>query len=526
MIFDLERDPVSNNGVYDVCIIGAGAAGITLAVELRRKGKRVLLLEGGGLRYETRTQKLYAGDTEGLVHSGLTNTRFRILGGTTFQWGGQVLEIDEHVFGARPWVPGGQWPFPKSELAPYYRRAISVEGLGRSLQDTDEIWQALDCAKPEFGDGFYSAFSYWCPVTDFSSLYAKELRQDADLSVYIHANALEFKFGDDGESAVAIHCAALNDKKAVFFAHHFVLCMGAVETSRFLLQPPSATNLAPWRDNPLIGCHFQDHLCANVATIANCAFEPAGAYFDYRSAHGMRYHPKMKLSPQVQERDGLLDICGTVVPTTKGGRDDLAVAFETFRFLRTRQYDRLTLFRLMHFAFNLPRLVWHKIPFSRQALGPANKAKQVLRLVLHVEQSPLSESRVVLVPKRDAFNQQCAKVYWRTSGQELHTVRHYIRMLSETFANRGLGIVQADPGVMDDDEVLAASFRDSSHHIGGTRMATSVADGVVDESLRIFNTRNVYICSSSVFPSAGFANPTHTIISLAIRLADHLAELI
>jgi choline dehydrogenase-like flavoprotein len=90
------------------------------------------------------------------------------------------------------------------------------------------------------------------------------------------------------------------------------------------------------------------------------------------------------------------------------------------------------------------------------------------------------------------------------------------------FQRNGLGEVVPIPALYADDKAITSTFRDNFHHIGGTRMATSEELGVVDSDLLLFGTRNAYVCSTSVFPSAGFPNPTHTLIALALRLSDHL----
>ena len=123
---------------------------------------------------------------------------------------------------------------------------------------------------------------------------------------------------------------------------------------------------------------------------------------------------------------------------------------------------------------------------------------------------------------RDALGMFRAKVEWRTSEQEIRTIRKYFELVSEVFQRNNLGRLVANPAPYADDEEFASTFRDNFHHIGGTRMAASEDLGVVDPNLRIFGTNNAYVCSSSVFPSAGFANPTHTVLALAFRLADHL----
>jgi len=522
MIFDLEKATAPDaSAPYDVCIVGAGAAGISLAIELRSRGQSVLLLEGGGLNFEGRSQAVYNGETEGLPFKGLTEARFRALGGTTTQWGGQILEIDNHVFEERPGVPGCAWPFSKSELERYYPRAIELEGLTGSLTDADAVWQALGLSKIDFGDALISGFSQWCPNPDFSKLHGKTLRGDEDLAVYLHANVTEIMFANDSRTASHVACRTLRGKKSSFSAKSFVLCMGGIEVSRFLLQPPTQTHPAYWYGNKFIGKSFQDHISAFVATITECTLDPPDKYFDFQSVSGHRYHPKIKLKPEIQAKLSVLDICGTVASTTNG-RDDLAVAFETYRLIRTRRYGQLGPRRLAHFAVNLPKLLWHKIPFARSVIG-AGSHKRILRLCVHVEQSPFSESHIGLSNSRDELGLLRARLAWRASDLELHTIRTFVDLAQQAFTKNNLGNVVPDPGVMRDDLVLQAAYRESSHHMGGTRMAESVDQGVVDPNLKLFGADNVYVCSSSVFPSAGFANPTHTIIALAVRLAEHLS---
>lgn len=69
-------------------------------------------------------------------------------------------------------------------------------------------------------------------------------------------------------------------------------------------------------------------------------------------------------------------------------------------------------------------------------------------------------------------------------------------------------------------------LRDASHHLGGIRMGLNPEDSVVDANLKIFSTRNIYVCGGGVFPSSGSINPTLTIVALALRLSCHLQELI
>ena len=144
MIHDLIKETTPSGLTADVCIVGAGAAGITLAVEFARKGKRVLLLEGGGALREDSSQSLYDSEIAGLAHRGIHTGRIRVKGGTTVRWGGQILELEAHDFTQHPGIPGSGWPFPKTELTPFYERALALEGLARVERSDAAVWRDLD----------------------------------------------------------------------------------------------------------------------------------------------------------------------------------------------------------------------------------------------------------------------------------------------------------------------------------------------------------------------------------------------
>jgi choline dehydrogenase-like flavoprotein len=147
-----------------------------------------------------------------------------------------------------------------------------------------------------------------------------------------------------------------------------------------------------------------------------------------------------------------------------------------------------------------------------------------LKLSVHCEQAPLSESRITLSDKRDALGLFQARIDWRVSAQEIETVRRFVEVAQRAFARHGLARIVPDPDLFEDDRIVK-KFSDFFHHMGGTRMARSASEGVVDPDLRLFGTRNAYVCSVSVFPSSGFTSPTHTLLALAVRLAWHLKDL-
>jgi choline dehydrogenase-like flavoprotein len=521
LILDLEN----GNGSaapsdFEVCVIGAGAAGVTLATDLARRGIRTLLLEAGGRKYEARSQNLYVGETgDELTYNGLYDGRFRILGGSTTQWAGQILEIDDFIFRDRPWVRGSGWPFAKSELVSYYKRAADQAGLAGAPRNAEEIWRLLGLQQPLFGPDLQSAFSDFSLKTNFAELYGGAIESDPNLTAYLHANACEFVVGDDGTTISGVSCRTFGGYQAIFRAGFIVLCAGGIESCRFLLQPNADGTVTPWNRRGMVGRHFQDHLLCYAADVESAKLPDI--YLDFFAVNGYRFQQKMKLAAEAQKRLHTLDIAGFITYFT-GGYDDMSKAYETVRWIRTRRYEKLSVPRLAHLAANFHKLVWHKVPYSKslQPIGWSSRKK--LKLNVNCEQDPLSEGRITLSSQRDELGAFRAKVDWRSSEQELHTVRKYVDVVREMFERNGLGRIIPVPSLYSNRSEYLSTIRDSFHHIGGTRMATSEANGVVDPDLKIFGTSNGYVCSTSVFPCAGFANPTHTLIALALRLSDHL----
>ena len=265
MIYDLEREGTLPEFDADVCVVGAGAAGIVLAGELVRRGRRVLLLESGGAVIEPAAQELNACSYTGQPHQGANIGRFRALGGTTTTWGGQVLELTEEDFEVRAWVPGSGWPFPKRELQPYYERALLAEGLASVVRKDDEVWHRMKTDAPAPGSEMETYFTRWCREPNFARLYG-ELLQSPNLLVVLHATATAMLSSEDETRVAGFRCRS-EARELVFSAAQYVLCLGTIETVRFLLQPLPNARVAPWNVSGLLGKHFQSHIDYNTAKI-------------------------------------------------------------------------------------------------------------------------------------------------------------------------------------------------------------------------------------------------------------------
>ena len=179
MIIDFEKQSLPTDRTFDVCIVGAGAAGLTIANQMLQSGYSVLLLDGGGTsRWERRSQALNKTHLYGQPFAGAHSGRFRALGGTTSAWAGQVLELDDIDFRKRDWIAGSSWPIDKSELDRFYAQARELEGTSMLLHDDQEIWKRIEMQEPSLGDDLHISFSRYCPEKKFTRVFAALLSDE------------------------------------------------------------------------------------------------------------------------------------------------------------------------------------------------------------------------------------------------------------------------------------------------------------------------------------------------------------
>ncbi len=512
MIFDLLRDVPLATSSADICIVGAGAAGITLAVEFARRGKKVLLLEGGGAQREDSSQQIYDSEIAGLAHRGIHTGRIRVKGGTTVRWGGQILELDALDFTQRPGIPESGWPFPKAELASYYERALTLEGLAEVERSDAAVWRDLRLSFTQF-PALDAYLSRWCPEPNFSRLHDKTLATHPNLHLWLHASAVELLI--EGDTATGLRASTLTGIEAIFRAPRFVFCLGGIESSRFFLQPRPGG--LPWNRSNLLGRHFQDHIDCNAAAVTPLDRKQFHNLFDPIFDRGFKYLPKLRLLPALQAEHNTLNI-GSTMSFEDTGKARYQAKL-TIRNLMRGRFGEVTRDNLRHTAGHVPMLfrqAW-RYKVERRAFAPP-EVRIFLRV--HCEQEPTSRSSITLTDVRDALGLLRVRFDWKISERELATIREYVLIAQRSLA--GIARITPDPDLISGSPDFFARCDDSNHHMGGMRMSLSDSSGVVDPNLRLYGLGNTYICSSAVFPSSGFSNPTHTVLALALRLADHL----
>jgi choline dehydrogenase-like flavoprotein len=515
MLRDFEADHCALPSRADVCVMGAGAAGILLSTQLASAGLQVVLLEGGGLQQEAHSQEIYRSEITGLPHRGIHQGRFRTYGGTTTQWGGQILELNGSDFEKRPWIKGSGWPLRKADLDHYYQRALHFEGLQNVERADSAVWSRVGLKALESGllaPEFSVVCSRWCRERNFAKLQRRALTGSPNIAVVLHANVVGLILDGAGGSVTGIKVRSFSGREGVVKAERFVVCLGGIETVRLLLQPHEHAP-APWQRNGLLGRHFQDHIAVNGIGMTNIRLQPAHRYFGYLNIGGFRYQNKLQLSRSVQQAARTLGVAGTMSPFRRSheGRD-----------LASTRLRELVRHRRFPSAEDARRILPHGPALaarhvSRRLFGAKNGWKRA-SLTVHCEQSPESASKITLANERDALGMRRTKLRWSVSDDEIHSIRSFVKLVGAKFAR-----IEPPKGFFEDDGLVREMCEDSNHHMGGCRMSTSANAGIVDENLKLHGVTNCYLCSSAVFPSSGHSNPTHSVLALAMRLSDRLA---
>jgi choline dehydrogenase-like flavoprotein len=237
MLIDLEQATEDLRLEAEVCIVGAGAAGMTLARDLMKAGRDVCLLEAGGMDYENETQTLSAGRNIGSEYYDLDHSRLRFFGGTTNIWGGRSVPLDAIDFEKRDWVPHSGWPIKLDDLQEYYRIAHNSLELGDYDYEVGN-WQKLQLKPIDFDpEKITTRFWRFDHLEErFNSRRSDDMVAAANVKIVLHANTVGIQAAENASSVTHIDSESLNGKKLRVNARHYVLACGAIENARLLLM--------------------------------------------------------------------------------------------------------------------------------------------------------------------------------------------------------------------------------------------------------------------------------------------------
>ena len=450
----------------DVAIAGGGPAGIVLALELAEKGRKVLLIEGGGLRSPGDGASLYDNTTSGRAYP-LTGSRLRWLGGTTNHWGGWVRPFDERDFSDQPAgeLPG--WPITAATLSDWYGKAAVWCEVGSDEYEPENIGLedrarllALE------GTGFRHRIFRFSPPTRFGTRYEQALSDADSVDCWVNLNLVALEQSDSAvRSARAV---TLDGGACTVRADQFVIAMGGLENARFLLDQDAV----PGNQSDLVGRCFMDHFGFTPGTML--------------AAEGLQYE-------RGQYPDEDLMTVMAPEPGTEGPNSCLLVS-------ATNPDDIL------------PPAFWANP-------SVANRAGGQYKLSMINAPTPHPESRITLTEKRDALGMRRPNLHWHLPPEDFgRVIRLFERWMDSVSGKNQARVKWERQEAPTADDFVGVGY----HHMGTTRMSASPDAGVVNPDGRVWDRDNLYIAGSSVYPAAGFANPTLTIVALAASMADHL----
>jgi choline dehydrogenase-like flavoprotein len=552
MIQDARRIPAGTVLEYDVCIVGGGAAGISMAKALAGTSWRVLLVEAGERGETAQARDLYRGfAAPAESHEPLEENRRRQFGGTTAAWGGRCVPFDAIDFEERSWVPHSGWPLKKSELESYYARALELCEAGEYKFQSTEAFpdsQREMIAGFDGSDVVSTPLERWGPPTRFGKRYAADLQASDNVTVLLNANCLHIQLDPAGQRVEQIAVASFKRNRLIIKARHFVLTCGGLETARLLLASNDVRREGIGNHSDKLGRYYMSHLHGAVA-VAQLRDNAHGFIYDFeRDPEQVYCRRRFWITPPAQEKNEMLNVISFFFRPPLDREMHRNALFSTTylaKFLLTTftrnspnraaailKEHRSALTSHLKIALkDAPGLIPQVIAIAKARYFAKRRVPMLLPpksdnhyyLFYQSEHAPNPDSRVVLHSEKDFFGMPRLLVKVAFCDLDIQTVLRTHRLIRDQFAATKTGtLVYEEEELLDDVNKQIRRFNSSAHQLGTTRMSVNARDGVVDANCRVHGIENLFVAGGSVFPTSSHANPTLTLIALALRLADHL----
>lgn len=491
----------------DLCIVGAGAAGITMAAEWIGRSERVILVEGGGFELDSEMQSLYRADIVGLPYFPLEAARLHFFGGTTNHWAGFCSILDPIDFEHRPWVPHSGWPISRDAVTAYYPRAHVYTDLGPYEYDA-EYWAAEhedNAVLPLDPSRVWTKIWQFSAPTRFGKKYRDRIVDSENVHLVTNANLTQIEANEPVSAVSGLRVATLTGKQHTVRARAYVLACGAIQNARMLLASNERAANGLGNEHDLVGRYFMEHIEMPGARLILA--EPRRMrLYQFAYPEGKYPQGELALSAEAQREGRTLN--GTCSFREAPERDQPLQSM--FQEIPPDAVERLQRMEEMDAA---------------RARGGAEEAVQTdypmeYQLFTRQEQSPNPDSRVTLSAERDALGVPRVALDWQLTELDKHSIRTFYETVGREVGRSGVGRVQLYDWLMEDGwpSFLGGGW----HHMGTTRMSDDPRTGVVDPDCKVHSIANLYVAGSAPFVTAGAVNPTLTLVALSLRLSDHL----
>ncbi|HTJ01871.1 MAG TPA: FAD-dependent oxidoreductase [Methylovirgula sp.] len=523
MIEDLSIQDSHISRRCDILIVGAGIAGLILATRLRKAGLHIVVLECGGRAEAAQTHPLKEFVQTGDDYKGVSQGRSHCLGGTSTRWGGALLPYLDQDLEARPHIGQEAFPVSMAQLRKYVPDVEAIFDLSSGSYEEDFVKEAKAESQVPVGDrDFWARFAKWprFRARNVASLFKDELSADRGIEVWLNSTVTGFNLMPQSDRLRSVEARSLNGRRISVSADRFVICAGAIESTRLLLLLDRQHDQRIFERCNSLGRYFYDHVSAPVARIAVTDIEALNRLAAFRFSGTTMRSLRYELSPAAQRRQMTgsafahisfktlhptgFDALRTMMRATQRGSVDYGAA--------------LAVARDVPYLLNTAR--WRYV--HKQLLWP-RPAHYDLHLV--VEQLPKAANRIFLTRDQNAFGMPVAAINWNMGHDERRTFEIFPVLFDAFWKRSGLQRVGSLEWIRTEQKTDENTGASDVYHPGGTtRMGTDSRTAVVDDTLRTFAVRNLWVSSTSTFPTGGGANPTMTLILFTLRLADHLTR--
>lgn len=524
----------------DVCIVGAGLAGITLARELIGEKLDVILLESGGEKPDSKTQLLQWGENVGHPYYSLDTARPRYLGGSVNRWHlavgqdcsyARMRPLESIDFEKRDWVHESGWPFGKSHLDPFYDRAQSLCNINPPTFESDQWGKKLKRTHPGISNSkIQSVIFKFGSKKEFLHNHLNRIDRASNIKTYIHANVIEIIIDGVKNTVSRLKIVTANGNSLWVKAKYYVIAAGAIEVARLLLGSNRIRRTGLGNEYGLVGRYFMEHLhfTAGILVPANReVLQHTSLYTQRKIVRGTPIIGKIALSRKATKDNKVLghviELCPRIIPRTALHRLPIVDSdgVSSLRALVRNPYGKTDLGKCLKNiiidADNVGRVVYGQLKSRLYNTVDRNTIK-VFSIQSMSEQAPNPESRVLLSEERDALGMNRVELDWKITSEDMKSIVKTLEIFDQELQRLGLGKIYRQLYSEIPNDYVSGGW----HHMGTTRMSADQRRGVVDENCKVHSVENLYIAGPSVFPTGGYANPALTIVALSIRLADYL----
>jgi choline dehydrogenase-like flavoprotein len=494
----------------DVCVVGAGAAGISIALDWINTKHKVILLESGGFEYDDQVQDLYKGNSTGQKYYPLRASRLSYFGGTTGHWAGMCAPFDNIDFVKRDWVPNSGWPITRKDLDPFYERAHEklklaaynydlnywqkeVPNLNPFPLDENVIWHKM---------WQISGVASWSKDGGMGAQYKDTILKAKNIHLHTYSSVVDIIANEEVSSIKQLTVKNFAGKTHTVKAKQFILAGGTIQNARLLLASNSQATKGLGNDNDIVGRYFMEHLEVDTAEL--WLLKPfATDLFNWS-----KLWCELAIVEKVQIENKILN--GTAGLSPLSWARNVKPRMEIYQ----NEDPRKSMDNVMKNWDDAAKQA------EKENKGSISRA---FTFQTRLEQAPNPDSRVTLGEEKDELGVPLANLHWKLTDLDKHSLRRINQIIAQQMGIAGIGRVKVIESLRDEnDNSWPAGTNGGWHHMGTTRMSDDPKKGVVDANCQVHGINNLHVAGAACYATSAAPNPTLTLVALSLRLSDYV----